>query len=98
MTTYPLWHMAGGNSALPAWTSPQTGTVVLGDGFFVAANIPGHPDAQGVIVAHELLHVANRDMSHRQIADALGIKIEDKATDDQVNTAISRWIENGCKN
>jgi RHS repeat-associated protein len=83
-------------SFLGAWTSPISPVVILGASYFSAS-----PDRRGAIVAHEMLHVANPNLTHQELAGMLGVDYEKGPNpginEDAANKAISDWIEKGCQ-
>ncbi|MEK6303250.1 MAG: RHS repeat-associated core domain-containing protein [Acidobacteriota bacterium] len=91
-----LGPLAPSGSFLGAWTSPISPVVILGASYFSAS-----PDRQGAIVAHEMLHVANPNLTHQALAGMLGVDYEKGpnpgANEDAANKALTEWIEKGCQ-
>jgi hypothetical protein len=70
--------------------------VILGVGYFASG-----ADRRGAIVAHEMLHVGNPNLTHQELAGMLGVAYEKGsnpgANENAANRAITDWIEKGCQ-
>src|SRR6266404_2106150 len=91
-----LGPLSPSGSRLGAWTSPISPVVILGASYFSSG-----VDRQGAIVAHEMLHIANPNLTHQALAGMLGVDYEQGpnpgATEDAANKALTDWIEKGCQ-
>ena len=80
------------NGSAPSISS----TVLLGSNFFATSpesNASTSTVGQGIVLVHELLHYAVQ-MGDDQFASSYKIDLQG----DTPSSAISRWLQNGCKN
>jgi hypothetical protein len=69
-----------------------TGTVILNEAFWAE----GAPD-QGVILMHELLHIALNVSSHAGMLTAFNISTAGISYEVQARERFDAWLDRGCK-
>ncbi len=95
-----LQSLVGGAAAVILWGGSHgeiSNTVLLGEQFFrnpVQGNNANYSVGQGTVLVHELLHYATQ-LGDDRFVDTYGITLQKYESS---SAAISRWLQNDCKN